>query len=261
MTKPIRPLEERHFAKGEPRPASLNPEPYPVAESRPPEARREPNFLLARFEKRALPWLAARLPGWVLPDHLTLLGVAAALGIAAAYVLSNREEGWLWAVNVLLVVHWFGDSLDGTLARVRRIERPRYGYYLDHLTDAFSTFVIGMGLGLSPYMLIATGLAIVIAYLALSINVYLETHVFGVFKLGYSYVGPTEARAALFVVNALLAAGAGLDFRLRGIGLTLLDVVGVLAASTMAALLAVRVVENLQKLARDEPPGRRTRPG
>src|SRR5688500_4900024 len=86
------------------------------------EARREPNFILARFEKRALPWLASRLPTWVLPDHLTLIGILAAVGIAAAYVLSNRNPGWLWAVNLLLIVQWFGDSLDGTLARVRRIE-------------------------------------------------------------------------------------------------------------------------------------------
>jgi phosphatidylglycerophosphate synthase len=219
------------------------------------EARREPNFLLARFERRALPWLADRVPRRVMPDHLTLLGVLAALGIAAAYLLSNRDPRWLWAVNALLVVHWYGDSLDGTLARVRRVERPRYGYYLDHLTDAFSTFVIGLGLGLSPYMLLATGLAIVIAYFALSINVYLETHVFGVFRLGYAYVGPTEARLVLFVVNALLAAGAGLDFRLRGVELTVLDVIGLAAAATMTALLAVRVARNLRELAREEPPG------
>jgi archaetidylinositol phosphate synthase len=217
------------------------------------QARREPNFLLARFENRVLPWLASRLPTWVMPDHLTVLGILAAIGIASCYVLSNRDPAWLWAVDVLLVIHWFGDSLDGTLARVRRIERPRYGYYLDHLTDAFSTFIIGLGLGLSPYMLLATGLAIVVAYLALSINVYLETHVFGVFRLGYSYVGPTEARVVLLAVNTLLAAGAGLDFRLRGIGMTLLDVVGILAASVMAVLLIVRVVENLRELAHDEP--------
>jgi phosphatidylglycerophosphate synthase len=221
-----------------------------------PGSRREPNFLLARFERRALPWLAQRLPSRVMPDHLTLLGILAAAGIAAAYLLSNQDPAWLWAVNALLVVHWFGDSLDGTLARVRRIERPKYGYYLDHLTDAFSTVAIGLGLGLSPYMLLSVGLAIVIAYLVLSINVYLETQVFGVFRLGYSWVGPTEARAVLFVVNGLLAAGTGLDFTIREIGLTLLDVVGVLAAATMVVLLLIRVGENLRGLAREEPAGR-----
>jgi hypothetical protein len=93
--------------------------------------------------------------------------------------------------SALLVVHWLGDSLDGTLARVRRIERPKYGYYLDHLVDAGATIAIGVGLGLSPYMTLVTGLAIVIAYLALSINTYLETQVFGVFSLGYGRFGPT----------------------------------------------------------------------
>ena len=224
--------------------------------ARGPGSQREPNFVLARFERRALPWLAHRLPSWVMPDHLTLLGILAATGIAAAYLLSNENPAWLWAVNALLVVHWFGDSLDGTLARLRRIERPKYGYYLDHLTDAFSTVAIGLGLGLSPYMLLSVGLAIVIAYLVLSINVYLETQVFGVFRLGYSWVGPTEARAVLFVVNGLLAAGTGLDFTIREIGLTLLDVVGVLAAATMIVLLLIRVGSNLRALGREEPAGR-----
>ena len=130
----------------------------------------------------------------MLPDHLTLLGVLAALGIAAAYVLSNRDPAWLWAASALLVVHWFGDSLDGTLARVRRIERPTYGYYLDHLVDAVATAVIGIGLGLSPHLLLATGMVVVIAYLVLSINTYLETQALGVFRLGYGRLGPTEAR-------------------------------------------------------------------
>ena len=220
------------------------------------EAKREPEFLLARFEKRVLPWLANRLPGWVLPDHLTGLGIVAAVGIGAAYLLSNEDPAWLWAANALLVVHWFGDSLDGTLARVRRIERPRYGYYLDHLTDALATILIGVGLGLSPYMLLTTGLAIVIAYLVLSINVYLEAYALKVFRLGHAYLGPTEARAGLFVLNALLAAGVGLEFRLNDVGLTVFDVVGIGIAAAMAAALAIRAVRNLRLLAIEEPSAR-----
>ena len=108
---------------------------------------REKKFLLAVPEARVLEWIARRLPFWLKPDHLTALGVLAALGIAAAYVLSNGNEAWLWAASALLVVHWLGDSLDGTLARFRRSERPRYGYYLDHLVDAFATAAIGIGLG------------------------------------------------------------------------------------------------------------------
>src|SRR5688500_9000716 len=146
---------------------------------------RTSEFVLAGFERRVLPWLAARLPSWVMPDHLTLLGLIASTSIAVAYMLSNRDPRWLWLASGALVVQWFGDSLDGNLARYRKIERPRYGYYLDHLTDAYSTLAIGLGLGFSPYMLLAVGLAIGLAYLLLSLNVYLETHVFGEFSFSY----------------------------------------------------------------------------
>lgn len=220
------------------------------------EHTREPTFLLAPFERRVLPWLAQRLPRRVLPDHLTALGIVAALAIGAAYALSGDGAVWLWVASALLVVHWFGDSLDGTLARVRKIERPRYGYYLDHLTDAIATVAIGVGLGLSPYMLLSTGLIIVVAYLVMSINVYLETFAFGRFCIGYGRLGPTEARVALIGLNVALALGAGLDFRFAGIGVGVLDVVGLGAAAVMLVLLAVRAAGNLRELAIDEPSAR-----
>ena len=157
------------------------------------KASREPNFLLAKVEKRALQAIAGRLPRWILPDDLTALGVASALGICAAYQLTNESEAWLWVASALLVVHWLGDSLDGTLARVREIQRPKYGYYLDHMVDAISTAVIAIGLGLSPYMLLSIATLIAVAYLILSINVYLESMAFGRFRLGYGLLGPTES--------------------------------------------------------------------
>ena len=127
------------------------------------EAEREPNFLFARFERRFLPWLAGRLPRWMLPDDMTAIGVLAALGVCGAYQLSNQDSAWLWAASGLLVVQWLGDSLDGTLARVRGIQRPKYGYYLDHIVDAIATAAIGIGLGLSPFMLLAiVGLMLVL---------------------------------------------------------------------------------------------------
>ena len=211
---------------------------------------REKKFLLAEPEARVLEGIAKRLPAWIKPDHLTALGVLAALGIAAAYVLSNENEAWLWAASALLVVHWLGDSLDGTLARVRRSERPRYGYYLDHLVDAFATAAIGIGLGLSPHMLLAVGLVIVVAYLILSINTYLETHAFGVFTLGYGRLGPTEARLLLIGVNTLLALGVA-QFKLLELGL--LDVVGIGLAAAMIAALIARAGRNLKRLAELEP--------
>ena len=212
-------------------------------------APREKTFLLARPEARVLEWIARRLPRWVMPDHLTALGVLAALGIAAAYLLSNQDPVWLWAASGLLVVHWLGDSLDGTLARVRRSERPRYGYYLDHLVDAIATAVIGIGLGLSPYMLLATGLVLVIAYLVLSINTYLETHALGVFSLGYGRLGPTEARVGLIALNSALALGVAPAVA----GLSVLDVAVLAVAGAMIIALVVRAFRNLRELARLEP--------
>jgi archaetidylinositol phosphate synthase len=206
---------------------------------------RSKKFFLAVPEARVLEWIASRLPAWLKPDHLTALGVLAALGIAAAYVLSNGDSTWLWAASGLLVLHWLGDSLDGTLARVRKSERPRYGYYLDHLVDAFATAAIGIGLGLSPYMLLAVGLAIVVVYLILSINTYLETHAFGVFTLGYGRFGPTEARIVLIGANTLLALGL--------VGIGVLDAIGVGLAAAMVIALIGRAGRNLKRLAELEP--------
>jgi archaetidylinositol phosphate synthase len=214
---------------------------------------REPNFLLAKHEKRVLTWIAERLPKRILPDDLTTLGVAAAIGICIAYLATNGDRAWLWVASALLVVHWFGDSLDGTLARVRGIERPKYGYYLDHLVDAISTACIGIGLGLSPFMLLSTGALIVVAYLMLSINVYLESYAFGRFSIGYGLIGPTEVRLILIALNTAVALGAGLDFVLVDLRLTLFDVIGLGIAATMIVRLVGRAARNLRELAKKEP--------
>jgi phosphatidylglycerophosphate synthase len=216
-------------------------------------AEREPNFLLAHVEKRLLRAIAARLPRWILPDDLTRLGVVAALAICAAYQLSNDGRWWLWVATALLVVHWLGDSLDGTLARVRGIERPRYGYYLDHLVDALSTAAIGIGLGLSPFMLLSVGTLIVVAYLVLSINVYLESYALGRFSIGYGKVGPTEMRLLLIALNTALALGLDLRVTIAGTAVTALDLAGIVIATGMIVLLAGRAWRNLRALAEAEP--------
>jgi archaetidylinositol phosphate synthase len=217
------------------------------------EATREPSFLLAKPEKRLLQWIAARVPRWILPDDMTALGVLAALGICVAYQLSNEDLAWLWVASGLLVVQWIGDSLDGTLARVRGIERPTYGYYIDHLVDAVATAAIGIGLGLSPLMLLSIGTLIVVAYLILSINVYLESYAFGRFSIGYGLIGPTEVRLILIALNTVVALGAGLDFVVAELELTAFDVVGLAIAAAMLLLLVGRAARNLRELARKEP--------
>jgi len=189
-----------------------------------------------------------------MPDHLTGLGIVAATWIMACYWLSNDNRAWLWGANLGLVAHWFGDSLDGTLARVRKIPRPRYGFYLDHLTDAYATTALGLGLGFSPFMLVSVGLAAVVAYLILSINVYLETYVFGVFRYGYGVLGPTEARLILIALNTIALSISPLPFTIGGVEMTVFDVGGMAITVVMLALLLWRARRNLAELARLEPP-------
>lgn len=217
------------------------------------EHQRTSDFILAGFERAVLPRMARALPGWVMPDHLTGLGLLASTAIAGAYMLSNQNAWWLWVASAALIVQWFGDSLDGTLARVRKTERPRYGYYLDHLTDAYSTLAIGLGLGLSPYMLLSVGLAVVTAYLILSINVYLETYVFGEFSFSYGKLGPTEVRVILILLNTLAFVMGPRYFVVRGVEMTVVDVVGALIAVGMLVMLLARASRNLRKLAVLEP--------
>src|SRR2546428_10507624 len=216
------------------------------------DATRELTFCLAEPERRLLRAVAARLPSVVRSDHLTVLGVLGATGAGAAYALSSFSSVWLWAASAMLVANWLGDSLDGTLARVRRHERPRYGYYLDHLVDAYSTVAVGVGIGLSPYVHLGIALGAVVLYLVLSINVYLESTVFGAFRLGYGRFGPTEARLILIGANAALALGAGSAAVpiAANLGLALL-------AAGMVGMLVVRFARNLRELGAAEPyPGR-----
>jgi phosphatidylglycerophosphate synthase len=214
---------------------------------------RRATFVLSEAEKKLLIHIADRLPRWVLPDHLTLFGMFGSAIVTAAYLLSNQAVWWLWIANLGFAINWFGDSLDGTTARVRKIQRPRYGFYLDHLTDAFSTIAIGLGLGLSPYMLLSVGLAIVAGYLVLSINVYLESQVLGDFRFGYGVVGPTESRLILMGLNTAAALLGPVPFKVFGVGATVFDLAGVAAVGGMMLMLSRRVARNLGHLAKLEP--------
>jgi archaetidylinositol phosphate synthase len=217
------------------------------------DPQRRATFVLSEAEKRLLIHVAERLPRGLLPDHLTLIGMAGSALVTFAYVMSNHAAWWLWIASLGFVINWFGDSLDGTTARVRRIQRPRYGYYLDHLTDAFSTLAIGLGLGLSPYMLLAVGLAIVVGYLILSINVYLESQVLGDFRFGYGVVGPTETRLILIGLNTLAVLIGPIPYTVFGVQATVFDLGGLIAVGGMVLMLARRVNRNLRNLGRLEP--------
>jgi len=214
---------------------------------------REMTFLLAGVERRVLQRLAARVPRSIRSNHLTALGTIAAAGAGTAYALTNYSPRWLWVASLMLVGNWLGDSLDGTLARVRGTQRPKYGYYLDHVVDAFSTTVIGLGIGLSPYVDLGIALGLVVVYLALSINVYLESTVFGVFKISYGRIGPTEVRLLLIALNTTLALAA--LWEVKGpwpIALVANWTLAILLAG-MVALFVGRFAKNLYRLARLEP--------
>lgn len=210
-------------------------------------------FFLADPERRLLRAMAGGLPPWVRPNHLSAVGVAAAVGTGAAYALSGFDVGWLWVASLMLVVNWFGDSLDGTLARVREIERPRYGYYLDHLIDAFSTAAVGIGIGLSPFVRLEVALVLVVVYLMLSINVYLESSVFGVFRMAYGRLGPTEGRILLILANLALLGAAALQIPVVRLGGWAINAAVAGLGAAMMASLVMRFGRNLRRLARLEP--------
>ena len=212
-------------------------------------SKRELTFLLANVERPVLLWLAPRVPRSIRSNHLTALGTLGALGTGVAYALTKYDARWLWVASAMLLVNWLGDSLDGTLARFRNTQRPKYGYYLDHVVDAFSTTVIGLGIGLSPYVDLAIALGLVVVYLALSINVYLESSVFGVFKISYGRIGPTEVRLLLIILNTLLL----LFPRPHSFVATVANwTLGVILAA-MVLLFVARFARNLYKLAKLEP--------
>jgi phosphatidylglycerophosphate synthase len=168
------------------------------------EHKRVNDILLGPLERPALQWLAAHAPGWMTPDVLTGIGILGSLLIFAAYILTGTNKNFLWLVNLGLIINWFGDSLDGTVARYRKIERPKFGFFIDHTTDAFSQLFVVLGLGLSPYVRFEFAALALIGYLLMSVYVYVDTYVSGVFKISYGKLGPTEVRAIIVLANILV---------------------------------------------------------
>ena len=223
-----------------------------------PAKQRVNKIALARFEQWALPRMARRLPAWMTPDTLTVIGLIAAGVIGLSYYLTQYSLGWLWLASLGFVVHWWGDSLDGTLARVRDIRRERYGFYVDHQSDAVSTLVIFLGLGFSPLMELSIALFLVVGYFLMMILVNLVTIARDVFKISFAGFGPTESRLAMIAANTLvfflenpLVTVAGSEFRL----FSLIGIVG------SVALLGTYVVTSLKERAvlaeLDPPPARK----
>ena len=181
------------------------------------------DILLGPLERPALHWLASHMPAWVTPDICTAVGLGGAFVTLAGYVLSNNHPGFLWLASLGFLINWFGDSLDGTLARYRRIERPLYGYFVDHTTDSITQIMIFCGLGFSPYVTFNVACMALVAYLVMCIVAYLRTSVSGEFKISYGRLGPTESRVVAVLLNTLMFFWGTQTISLQGITFSVYD--------------------------------------
>jgi phosphatidylglycerophosphate synthase len=224
--------------------------------------RRINDSVLGFWERPALAWVAKRLPTSILPDHLTAFAAAGAMLTAVGYVLSGRSLAWLWVASLGIMVNWFGDSLDGTLARLRRIERPRYGFFIDHTSDLFCQSLTFIALGISPLAHFGMACLGLIAFLMAFVYTLIAAQTRSTMRITYLYFGPTEIRALLLFGNFLTLAVGVVDLRnwfpgLPGNGwVTIHDVfIGLLAGAgvTVIATLAWR---DGRVLSVEDPPPR-----
>jgi archaetidylinositol phosphate synthase len=214
------------------------------------DALRVQESFTARAERKTLAWLAARLPLWVNSDHLTLLGFAAMFLAGASYALARTSRAGLLLATLFLALNWFGDSLDGTLARVRNQQRPRYGFYVDHIIDTFGGLFLMGGLAISNIIDWRIALGMFVAFLMLSVQVYLATYTLGTFRLSFAKFGPTEIRILLALGNAALWFYP--DARFFGSAYRVFDVGGIAAIAGMILMLVVSTIRNTLKLYRAE---------
>ena len=212
------------------------------------------------IEKRALVWLAKRMPRWVNSDMLTAVGTLGALIVAIGFALSCINVQWLWLSSFGLLVNWYGDSLDGTLARVRDCQRPIYGYYVDHTVDCINEGLMFIGAGLSPFLHLDLALLAYAIYLVLTINVSINAHLKGEFRLTYFKLGPTEFRIIIVIANTLLIAIPALaaianTHTLFGLTVTMhvLDYVAAVIIFAMALIYVVTTISDARKYAAIDP--------
>lgn len=216
--------------------------------------------VLNAAEKKVLVWLAQRQPRWMTSDILTYIGTFGAIVIAAGYVLSAWNPAFLWISSMGFVINWYGDSLDGTLARVRNLQRPVYGYYLDHTIDAINEVIIFVGVGLSGLIHLEIALLALVMYLLMTINVSINAHLKKEFRLTYAKMGPTEFRIIMIIINTLFALVRPLrefshEFVLFGHDLVFgaLDYIGVVIVLILAVLHVAEVRKDVRDYAEMDP--------
>ncbi len=210
------------------------------------DARREQTSILAPLERAALRGLARRMPQWVNSDHLSLLGLVAMFVAGICYAASGRSPLILHLVNLCIFLNWFGDSLDGTVARYRNRQRPRYGFYVDHIIDTFGTMFLIFGLAISGYMTERVAAVVLVVFLMLAINSYLAAYALRIFKISQGKMGPTEIRLLLIIGNLFLIRSP--HSKIFGHTYLLFDVGGVISAVAMAAILVYSSIKNTHTL-------------
>jgi phosphatidylglycerophosphate synthase len=209
---------------------------------------------LSAPEQWLIAWIVPRLPRWMAPDVLTALGFVAALAAFVAYLLAARNPAWLWVVNAALVVNWFGDSLDGAVARRRGVERPRYGFFLDQSIDVLSQFLFAIGLGLSGFVRLdvaAIGLA---TYLMMTAQSLLRAEVSRTFHLASAGFGLTEVRCLFLALNVAFYLKPPGSLDIAGTHLGYGDMLGIVWIAANLGLFVMGMIGQLGQLARDEPP-------
>lgn len=224
-----------------------------MSESAPKATRRINDILLGRFERRALPWMAERLPRWITPDGLTGIALGGAFVSAIAYALAGENLAWLHLASFGLVVHWWGDSLDGTLARVRQIRREKYGFFVDHQCDAISAVALTVGMGAGSLMRMDVALAICVGVLMLMLLVNMVTIARGVFKISFSGIGPTELRLIAIAFNTVVWAAGPEAISLAGREWALFDVLGIVGVIGLGLFYVVSTIRETRLVARLDP--------
>jgi archaetidylinositol phosphate synthase len=204
--------------------------------------------ILARRERAVLNWLCSHMPRSVTPDQLTAVGVLGAAIVLTGYVGSRFDPAFFWLATFGFLVHWFGDSLDGSLARFRRAERPRYGYFLDHSVDALCNLLILVGLGFSVYMRLDVALFVLLGYFMLCMYVFLYNHVSGSFQLSFLALGPTELRVGLVLINFWMFMSGPSKIAILGQTFSAYDLVFCLVGSIFVSLFVVNIVKVANKL-------------
>jgi phosphatidylglycerophosphate synthase len=212
------------------------------------------DILLGPLERPALHWLATHMPAWITPDGLTGLGMAASILIFISYALTNVNHAFLWLASVGFILNWFGDSLDGTLARTRKIERPKYGFFVDHTIDAMSEVLVFLGIGFSPYVDFKIACLALVGYMLVSNLVYITTYVKGVFRISYIKIGPTEMRVLAVITNTVVFFIGNPMINLSFTVISLYSLVALGVSLLLFGGFVVMAIIQAGELAREEAP-------